>query len=153
MAANKLGGPTYEQVRALKTATTVPATDRLRPDTPYTEGAIEPYGDKGHVNPAINPASGPIVAPPHVPVPVVNDPGVLGNAPSLAELNAAARASYGVPETDATSGITEASNQAEIKQAAMARLKDLQAEIDSAGDEPAPVPAARTAKVGSASKA
>lgn len=135
--APKIETPAYEDVVVDKAMVGSVAPDNPGtpvPDRPTTVGETAGYGDEGHVNPAINPAPAWVPKERPEPVPVVNDPGLLGSAPSLADLNAAARGSYGVPETDATSGITEESNVAEIKAAAEARLQRLAQDAKAAGD-------------------
>lgn len=134
--------PTFEEVAAQKQALEVSDDGQPKPDMPVTIAAPI-YGDPGHVNPAINPA--PLWTPPpeRKIVPVQNDPGVLGAGPSLADMNRAYRADdmerggsrprVAVaepkkgprPEIDDTGGVTEESNQAEVKQAAEARMQKL----------------------------
>jgi hypothetical protein len=124
--------PTYEEVVGRVKARSGEGIEGPRPDTPYTEAPLAGLpGDAGHVNPAINPA--PIWAPKDrpPPVPVVNDPGLLGAGPSLQDLNNASRVGYGLEEVDQTSGITEESHQAEIKKAATDRLERMKSVQDT----------------------
>lgn len=112
---------TYEEALASRKVREGLDSTSARPDTPS--------GAAVHVNPALTPAPAWEAPKDRIPVPVINDPGVLGSAPSLADLNRAALTSYGVPETDPTSGITEESNQAEITEAAEARMDSLNDEV------------------------
>jgi hypothetical protein len=104
----------------------------------YTDGEPmpdRPTGAAVHVNPALTPA--PHYAPKadRIPVPVINDPGVLAHAPTLQELNAAAAGSYGVTVEDPTSGITEDSNREEIRKAAEARKQSIEEGTQKVVDE------------------
>lgn len=121
--------PKYNDVVGQKAAinTTSPLGDAPTPDMPYTSSTTD-YADPGHVNPAIEPA--PIWEPAErpAPVPVINDPGLLGGNPSLQELNAAnLKATLGddAPDADQTSGITADNHLAEIKRVATERLAKL----------------------------
>ena len=142
--------PTYAKVVADKALLNAEFGEGPKPDMPYTLGSPE-YGDPGHVNTAIEPAPPWVPNERPAPVPVINDPGLLGSSPSLATLNKAAAESYGVEDTDSTSGITEDSNRAEIKDAAVSRLKRLKKEatdsVRAASDT-----ANKGTKLGSASK-
>jgi hypothetical protein len=115
-----------------------------RPDTP-TGAAV-------HVNPALTPSPIWAPAPDRTPVPVINDPGLLGNQPSLADINASARADFAEnglgrrrfavteekggdrPEIDDTGGITEESHQQAITEAAQARLERLDEQVKESAD-------------------
>jgi hypothetical protein len=154
--------PTVEEVAAQKAPlnNASPLGDAPTPDMPYTSTTTA-YADPGHVNPALEPA--PIWEPAErpAPVPVINDPGVLGGNPSLADLNASNRqataAALGVdaPDEDQTSGITAESHLAEIKRVATERLKKLREVQSTAATDArtgvAPQPKAAS-KLGSASK-
>jgi hypothetical protein len=154
--------PTYDEVVGQKAVqnNASPLGDAPTPDMPYTSTTTA-YADPGHVNPALEPAPNWVPAERPAPVPVINDPGLLGGNPSLADLNAANRqataAAMGVdaPDEDQTSGITAESHLAEIKRVATERLRKLR-EVQSTtatdartGVAPQPKPAS---KVGSASK-
>lgn len=134
--------PTFEEVVA-RTAD-IDYGSGPRPDRPYYTGG-RPYGDDGHVNPAITDTPLWAPQPERVVVPVVNDPGVLGGAPALADLNRAARADDSERgylrasrtgmivhqeggervEPDDTEGMTEDQNREEIRASAQARMERL----------------------------
>jgi hypothetical protein len=111
-----------------------------------------PTGAAVHVNPALTPSPIWAPAPDRTPVPVINDPGLLGNQPSLADINASARADFAEnglgrrhfavteekggerPEIDDTGGITEESHQQAITEAAQARLERLDEQVQASAD-------------------
>jgi hypothetical protein len=159
---NNPTGPSHEEVVELKRQQGLAGgavTDEPKPDMPFTRAAAG-YGDPGHVNPAINPA--PIwekqKRPP--PVPVINDPGVLGSAPKLADLNRAAinsdRAAAGAnPMPEGKAMDANVVTQDTIREAATARLERLTAppEDEAKPDKPrrqADKPSTRGAKSGRA---
>ncbi len=130
---------TYEEAVASRRARFM-TFDRPVPD--------RPTGPVTYTNPALTPA--PIYTPPseRTPVPVINDPGLLGaNRPSLADINATARADWAEngggrhhfavteerrrprPVIDDTDGITEESHQEAITKAAQDRLAKLNAKV------------------------
>lgn len=113
-----------EDAAGTKTGTYEEALESRKVRDGFTDGdpmPDRPTGAAVHVNPALTPAPAHEPKPDRIPVPVINDPGVLAKVPTLQELNAAAAASYGVPVEDPTSGITEDSNREEIRKAAEAR--------------------------------
>lgn len=124
-AGTKTG--TYEEALASRIIRDGYVDDQPMPDRP-TGAAV-------HVNPALTPA--PHYAPKadRIPVPVINDPGVLAKVPTLQELNAAAAGSYGVTVEDPTSGITEDSNREEIRKAAEARKAHIEEETQKIVDD------------------
>jgi hypothetical protein len=140
--AEELKSPTFEEVVAQKEALEVSEDGQPKPDMPVTIAAPA-YGDPGHVNPALNPAPLWEAPPERKIVPVQNDPGVLGAAPALADLNRAyraddmerggsrARVAIAEPqkgkreEIDDTMGVTEENNQEDVRKAAEARMERL----------------------------
>lgn len=116
MVTKKTNSPTVEEVLAQKAALSPTAGDGPKADRPMTVAApID--GDPGHVNPALNPAEPAPAAPERIPVPVINDPGLLSNPPSLADLNRAAIGRDVSPPV-----VSEEAQQNEIKAAAEARI-------------------------------
>lgn len=117
-----------------------------------------PTGAAVHVNPALTPSPIWAPAPDRTPVPVINDPGLLGNQPSLADINASARADFAEnglgrrhfavteerggerPEIDDTGGITEESHQQAITEAAQARLERLDEQVQQSADSAKDIP-------------
>ena len=106
-----------------------------------------PTGEVVYTNPALTPA--PISTSPlaRTPVPVINDPGLIGHRrPSLADINKTARQDWAAngeyrywaktyeahrnpPPVDDTEGITEQSHQEAITRAAQARMDELNAKV------------------------
>jgi hypothetical protein len=140
VSQTNLGGPTYEELLAKKRAEgAIGGTAEVRPDTPRTLGTPG-LGDPGHVNPAINPA--PIWTKQRrpEPVPVINDPGVMGTAPSLQALNRSAvnsdRAASGadpLPEGKALDA--NVVTQDTIREAAVSRLERINEEAETAASD------------------
>lgn len=129
---------TYEDVTGTKTGTYEEALVSRKLRDGFSDGEPQPDRPTGaavHVNPAINPAPHYEPKADRIPVPVINDPGVLGSAPSLQQLNAAAAVSYGAPLPDQTSGMSEDSNREEIRAAAEARQEDIVTKTKEAADK------------------
>ena len=152
--------PTYEEAVTVEKARTAGAnSNEPKPDHPYM---VDLTADgAGHVNPALTPAPAYKAPVDRVPVPVVNDPGILGANPDLADLNRAYRSHDMAraadregdvgdgPKIDDTGGVTEQSNLDAIRNAAQARLDRLK--DDKAKASSAPVSQSEPSKFGSAS--
>lgn len=118
-------------VNAISYAKAVEETARRNTEAGYPGNPVpdQPRGVE-HLNPAINPAPAfePKDRPP--PVPVINDPGLVGAPISLATLNQAYReddmARAGVTQkADDTDGLTEAKQTAAIRDASKKRLDEI----------------------------
>jgi hypothetical protein len=112
---------------------------RLLPDMPT--------GEVVYTNPALTPAPKPAPPAERIPVPVINDPGLIGfRRPSLHEINVSARRDWAArggrhhfavtyekrgqrPVVDDTDAITEESHQEAITRAAQARMAKLNAKV------------------------
>lgn len=151
---------TYDDLSGTKTGTYAEAVASRKIRDGFDDGRPTPDTPTGaavHMNPALE--DGPVrnPTPEVVSVPVINDPGLLGSQPSLADLNAANRGvtfpravipttdGEPMPDLDPTSGITEESHREEIRSAAQDRqdaivdgTKDV---VEKAKAESAPAPA------------
>lgn len=98
-----------------------------------------PTGEAKHVNPALNPAPEWKPQPERIPVPVINDPGVVGAQIDLGKLNQSYRLHD--MERDGVKGVkiddTKGSdgNADAIKKAAQARKKAREEKAQKAADE------------------
>lgn len=126
--------PSYEEV--VKDKVTRDATAAGWPGDPQPD---TPTGEAKHLNPALNPAPEWKPQPERIPVPVINDPGVVGGGYDLGTLNRAQRDDdmerEGVkgPKSDDTKVFE--GNAETIKAAAEARRKAREEKVEKAVSE------------------